>query len=123
MKFFFQIIFKIFLILTILAGCAIKETDPGVLSNRGAALLKEYQIDQSIRYFNKAIEINPTFAEAYINRGLAYWMKSYLKNGGAPRMSPIRGLIDKACSDWKRACELGECKGWHTAKNLLDCYE
>jgi hypothetical protein len=34
---------------------------------------------------------------AYNNRGLAY-MKS--------------GNKEKACSDWKRACELGDCRYW-----------
>ena len=79
MKLFFLIIFKTFLILTILAGCAtteeIKETDPVALLNQGAALLEEGQYDLSINCFNKAIEINPRFAEAYNNRAVAYFYK------------------------------------------------
>jgi len=77
MKLFFRIIFKIFLILTILAGRAttkeIKETDSGALLNQRIALLEEGQYDLSINYFNKAIEINPRFAEAYNNRAFAYF--------------------------------------------------
>jgi len=76
MKLLFRIIFKIFLILTILAGCAtteeIKETDSDELLNQGIALLEEGQYDRAIAYFNKAIELNPRLAEAYSNRGLAY---------------------------------------------------
>ncbi len=126
-KFFFQIIFKIFLTLTILAGCApteqIKETDPDALFSKGIALLITGQTDRAIGYFNKAIEINtkaieinPKDAKAYNNRGRAYYLKSKSKNAAFEMYSemypPDRGLIDKACSDWKRACELGECKDW-----------
>ena len=78
MKLFFRIIIKIFLILTILAGCAtteeIKETDSDALLNQGIALLEEGQYDLSINCFNKAIEINPRYTDAYNNRGLAYGM-------------------------------------------------
>ncbi len=42
-------------------------------------------------YFNKAIEINPKFAEAYNNRGLAYY---------------IKGQHDKAISDCTKAKEI-----------------
>jgi tetratricopeptide (TPR) repeat protein len=73
MKLFFRIIFKTFLILTILAGCAtieeIIETDSDALLNQGIALLEEDQYDLSINYFNKAIKINPRYADAYNNRG------------------------------------------------------
>ena len=61
MKLFFRLIFKMFLILSILAGCAsteeIKETDPVALLNQGAAFVEKGQYDRSIAYFNKAIEI------------------------------------------------------------------
>ena len=79
MKLFFRIIFKIFLILTILAGYAtagvIKETDSDALLNQGIALLKKGRYDLSINYFNKAIEINPRFAEAYNNRAFVNFYK------------------------------------------------
>ena len=75
MKFFFRFIFKIFLILTILTGCAtieeIKETDPVALLIQGEAFYEKGQYDQAIAYYNKAIEINPRFTEAYYDRGLA----------------------------------------------------
>ena len=62
MKFFFQIIFKIFLTLNILAGCApteeIKETNPDELNIKGMAYLLTGQPDRAVAYFNKAIEIN-----------------------------------------------------------------
>ena len=78
-KLFFRISFKIFLILTILSGSAsgeeIKETDPVALFNQGETFFHEGQYDQAIAYFNKTIEINPRYADAYHNRGVAYFSK------------------------------------------------
>ena len=177
MKLFFPIIFKISLILTILAGCAttekIKETDPDELLNQGVVLLEEGQYDRAIAYFNKAIEINPKYADAYNNRGNAYAKKgqydkaiadynkaieinprfaaaynnrgnAYMGNGQydkaisdynkAIEINPRdafaydnRGFVymvklgnkNKACSDWKRACELGDCSKWGNVNKLL----
>ena len=110
MKLFFLILFKIFLILTNLAGCAatekINETDSDEQLNQGIALLEEGQYDRAIAYFNKAIELNPRDADAYNNRGLAYYYK---------------GLNYKACSDFKWACEFGFCKGYEFAKRKGGC--
>ena len=95
MKVFFRIILKIFLILTILAGCEkteeIKKTDPAALLSRGTAFVEKGQYDRAIAYFNKAIEINPRHADAYLNRGFAYHEK---------------GQYDKAISDFTKAMEL-----------------
>lgn len=51
--------------------------------------------------YSKAIEFNPEYAEAYNNLGLI-----------------LVGLGDKtkACLDYKRACELGECDYYNAAK-------
>jgi len=110
MKLFFRNIFKIFLIPTILAGCAttedIKETDPVALLNKGMVFQKEGQYDRSITYFNKAIKINPRYAGAYLNRGVTYAGKAH---------------FDKACSDFKRACKLGLCENYEAAKRIGDC--
>ena len=46
---------------------------------------------RAIPDFNKAIEINPKFAEAYTNRGTAY---------------DVRGEYDKAISDYSEAIEI-----------------
>jgi len=95
MKLSFWIIFKIFLILTIFIGCAtteeIKETDPIVLLDQGIAFGKDGQYDRAIAYFNKAIEINPRFAEAYTARGGTYL---------------IKGQYDKVISDCNKAIEI-----------------
>ena len=47
-----------------------------------------------------AIEVNPWVANAYNNRGNALEAK---------------GQYNKACSDWRQACELGLCEQYETA--------
>jgi tetratricopeptide (TPR) repeat protein len=95
MKLFFQIIFKIFLTLTIFAGCAttgeIKETDSTKLANQGIAFIEEGQYELAIDCFNKAIAINPKYAVAYNNRGIVYTEK---------------GEYRKATSDFNKAIEI-----------------
>ena len=53
------------------------------------------QHHKAIEDFNQAVRLNPKYAEAYSNRGFVYMVKLNNKK--------------KACSDWKRACELGDC--------------
>ena len=58
---------------------------------------REYK--KAIEYFTKCIKLNPGFADAYANRGIA---KNYLDDKTG------------ACEDWKKAKSLG--------KNNLDNY-
>ena len=44
--------------------------------NRGSAHIAKKEYDQAIACFDKAIEIEPSFAQAYCNRGTAYYEKS-----------------------------------------------
>ena len=57
-------------------------------------LLRSFRFPEAFAEFKKAIEINPKYSGAYNKRGLAMW---------------TLGNTKMACSDWKRACELGEC--------------
>ena len=181
MKLFFPIIFKIFLILTIIIGCAtteeIKGTNPVELLKQGVVFGKKGQYNRSIAYFNKAIELNPRYAEAYNNRGIAYKNKgqydkaisdfnmaieinpryakayhnrglTYAKNKGQndkaisdfnktielnPRYAMayngrgviryIQGEYDSACSDFRKACDLGICKGLYWIKKKGCCHD
>ena len=70
----------------------IKETDSVALLNQGISYCKEGQYDRSIAYFNKAIEINPRYVEAYINRGIAY--------------AEGKGQYDRAIGDYNKAIEI-----------------
>jgi tetratricopeptide (TPR) repeat protein len=48
--------------------------------------------DQAIPYYNKAIEINPSFANAYFSRGVAF--------------AEGKGQFDEAISDYNKALEI-----------------
>jgi tetratricopeptide (TPR) repeat protein len=52
---------------------------------------KEGQYDQAILDYNKALKINPRYAEAYNNRGVIYRKK---------------GQFDRAISDYNKALEI-----------------
>jgi tetratricopeptide (TPR) repeat protein len=61
---------------------------------KGIASALKGQYDQSIPYYDKAIEINPKFANAYFSRGVAY--------------AKGRGEYDKAISDYDKAIEINQ---------------
>ncbi|MGC8940987.1 MAG: tetratricopeptide repeat protein, partial [Candidatus Nanoarchaeia archaeon] len=68
-----------------------KEVVGWLLSNRGVAYADKGELDKAIQDFNKALELDPNFVEAYNNRGIAYAYK---------------GEFDKAMQDWNKALEL-----------------
>lgn len=59
---------------------------------KGIAHSIKGQHDQAIPYYNKAIEINPRFANAYFSRGVA--------------SAEGKGQYDKAISDYNKAIEI-----------------
>ena len=71
-------------------------------TNRGLAYHDKGQYDQALADYEEALAINPSDAEAYTNRGFVYMVNL--------------GNKTKACADWKRACELGECRNYNLAK-------
>ena len=65
-------------------------------NNRGVAYKKLGKYQLAIDDYNRAIRINPDYAKAYYNRGTAKW---HLKL--------------EFCSDFKRACDLGNCDNYN----------
>ncbi len=82
------------MVLLLAAGYGTKQTDLNdavTYYNRGNAYFEKGQHDQAISDYNKALEINPRYAEAYNNRGNAYSEK---------------GQYDQAISDFNKALEI-----------------
>ena len=91
-------------------------------NNRGIAHKEKGELDRAIKDFDRAIELNPEFAEAYNNRGVAYGIKwevdkaiadfnktialnpafvdAYCNRGNAYL---LKGEIDKAIEDYNRS--------------------
>ena len=73
-------------------------------SGRQLLICNKGQIDRAIEDFNKAISINPNYAGAYYNRGLAY---------------ALSGNIGRAISDLQKACDMGYENGCKNLKIVL----
>jgi hypothetical protein len=58
----------------------------------GSASLQKREFDQAISLFNKSLDTNPEYAEAYMSRGRGYY---------------FRGEFDKSWEDIKKAQDLG----------------
>ncbi len=92
----------------------------------GAAYLKKREFDQAISLFNKSLEINPKYAEAYETRGMVYSSREQYDEAIAdfnkaleidPRLAEVyfsrgrayyfKGEYGKSREDVKRAQDLG----------------
>jgi protein O-mannosyl-transferase len=77
------------------------------LSNRGVAYVNLNQYQRAIEDYNEAIRLKPDDADAYNNRGTTYL---------------LQGKKKLACSDAKKACQLGNCKALEITKSDGDCH-
>jgi hypothetical protein len=75
-------------------------------NNRGNAYYELAQYDLAEADYNQSLGFKPDYANAYINRGLVYYQQD--KNS-------------QACSDFKKACDLGECEGQQWAMQNSVC--
>jgi tetratricopeptide (TPR) repeat protein len=74
--------------------------------SRGLEYAGQDQYHLAIMDFNQAISLKPDYALAYRSRGLAYM---------------ISGNTPEGCSSLIRACELGDCKNYHSNKSKGLC--
>ncbi len=79
------------LLLVLLAGLSACGPDAKELNTTGVEKLKNDDLDGAMEDFNKAIEKNSEFAEAYLNRGTVFGN---------------RGELQKALADFDKAIEL-----------------
>jgi tetratricopeptide (TPR) repeat protein len=61
-------------VIVLFTGCATTQPpqDATAYYDRGVDYYRKGQYDKAISDFNRALEINPRYAEAYINRGITY---------------------------------------------------
>ncbi|MBF0286264.1 MAG: tetratricopeptide repeat protein [SAR324 cluster bacterium] len=81
--------------------------EPDVYQNRGSLFLLIRQYKQAMADFDKVVALNPAKSKAYLHRGSMYMM--VWKNK------------EKACLNWDKACQLGECRNYDLAKKTGDC--
>jgi tetratricopeptide (TPR) repeat protein len=101
----------------------IAPSSPELYNNRGIVYSKARQYDLAISDFTKAVELAPDAIQAYYNRGITYIAKdqfnmAFLDLSKVLEIDPLykaaydtRGTMHAvlACSDWQKACRLGEC--------------
>mgnify|MGYP000439316027 CR=1 FL=1 len=95
-----QIIIWVFILL--LSGCAAEKRVERVplptetaetYFNRGVDASQKGDFKRAVSYYNKAIDVNPEFIVAYLNRGF---------------VNELLGKLENACADWNMAFSLGQ---------------
>lgn len=74
--------------------------------HRGDANRMEENYQEAISDYTSALALNPSLIHVYINRGYSYFMLNDNYN---------------TCNDFKRACELGDCRGFEYMKTQGVC--
>lgn len=113
----------------------IAPSSPELYNNRGIVYAKAKQYDLAISDFTKALELKPDASQAYYNRAMTYLMEDQFKMAFSDLSKvldidplyksayDIRGSMYAvlACSDWQKACKLGDCKHFKKATTAGLC--
>lgn len=75
--------------------------------NRGLAYSNLSKPYEAIDNYTKAISINPMYTPAYVSRGYVYYR--------------VIDNDEKACVDYSKACELGQCRRLQLAVRTQNC--
>jgi tetratricopeptide (TPR) repeat protein len=104
-------------------------------NNRGITYSKRGQYDLAISDFTKALEIEPDMAKVHYNRGITYAkqgqhalaLQDFDRSIGLDPNHALahanRGTVHAylACSDWEKACRLGNCQHLEEAVQIGLC--
>lgn len=115
----------------------IAPSSPKLYNDRGIVYSKARQYDLAISDFTKVLELEPNATQAYYNRGITYAIKDQFKMAfsdlnKALEIDPLyksaydtRGSMYGvlACSDWHKACKLGDCEHFKKATTAGLCTE
>ena len=138
-----KIIFSLFLILILLCSCSKINEEAVVWFNKANALWdgqKYTDQKKAIGYLNNAIKLQPDYAQAYYNRGNAYYGLGLYKRAIKDYNETIRlkpkdidayynrgnayfflGNNKLGCLDAQKACDLGDCKLLEVTKGKGNC--
>lgn len=88
------------------------------LYNQGTIASSKKQFEKAIKLFTQALDRDPTFVNAYINRGNAYsqWTPP------STDMSFLDGILDRAIADYSKALELDPRNGAAYGNRALTKY-
>ncbi len=120
---------------------ALESNHASAYSKRGVIYIQLQQHEAALADLNRALEISPELADAYDHRGKLYFLLKQYEQAvndwtQAIRFDPKRieaynnrgtvamliwGRKAEACSDWKKACELGDCQNYQLAVKRQDC--
>jgi len=84
----------------------LKENYAEAYHNKGFTYYKMGQYQQAVADYNKAIHYKPEYADAYCNRAVIFFKQGHNLQG---------------CLDAQKACALGNCKTFESAKNIRLC--
>lgn len=106
-------------------------------NNRGITYSKKGQYDLAVADFTKSLDIDPNASKVLYNRGITYAIRGQFDlalldlnrslqiQSGSAAVYDIRGSLhaELACSDWKQACNFGNCEHLREAKKAGLCTE
>lgn len=75
--------------------------------NRASSYLKIYQFQRAIESYDHFIRLRPNDASGYTGRGFAYLL--------------LDDSSLRACNDYEKACSMGDCKSYNSAKESKVC--
>ncbi len=133
------IIFSFFIILIFIGSCS-ERNETALDWFKKAETLMDNDPKTAIRYLNEAIKLQPDYAIAYNNRGVAYaklnqFQRAIEDFNESTRLKPdfvvtyvnrgmayiLMGNKNLGCRDVQKACKMGVCKGLDWAKGNGFC--